>query len=230
MKKLLMVIPRKVWCLVTLSLLILAPPAFADTIDFEAGFVDLQPVGVVNTATNTVTFGVGVAGPTSTGFIAAVGPPQTSFVPQDTPAGGAGGSFFLTDETNGPSASLNYFLSFAQPVLNLSLDLFDYRVDGGPAIGDTATLNVFSDAARTMLVGTSTFTIPNPNPVDGNVANLSVQNPSSPILAASLTFSTGDVGTGIDNITFSTVPEPGTVLLFGSGLAGLGLWRWKKSA
>jgi hypothetical protein len=109
-----------------------------------------------------------------------------------------------------------------------SLDLFDYRVDGGPAIGDTATLNVFSDAARTMLVGTSTFTIPSPNPMDGNLANLSVQNPSSPILAASLTFSTGDVGTGIDNITFSTVPEPGTVLLFGSGLAGLGLWRWRK--
>ena len=26
----------------------------------------------------------------------------------------------------------------------------------------------------------------------------------------------------------ASVPEPGTVLLFGTGLAGLGLWRWKR--
>ena len=28
--------------------------------------------------------------------------------------------------------------------------------------------------------------------------------------------------------TTASMPEPGTILLFGSGLAGFGLWRWKK--
>lgn len=35
-------------------------------------------------------------------------------------------------------------------------------------------------------------------------------------------------GDWIRVITASTIPEPGTILLLGSGLAGLGLWRWKK--
>ncbi len=34
-------------------------------------------------------------------------------------------------------------------------------------------------------------------------------------------FTTGPVG--------SPIPEPSTVLLFGSGLAGLGVWRWRKN-
>ena len=209
---------------------VLGSKARADLIDFESGFVDLQAVGVVATASNTVTFAVGPNGgsPSGTGFIAGVGAPTTSFVPVDTPAAASAGAFFLTDEIAGPVAALDYFISFQSPVLNLEMDLFDYRVDGGPSIGDTATLNVYADAARTILVGSASFTIPSPNPVDGNVEHLAILAPASTILSAHLTFSGTDVGTGIDNIQFTTIPEPASMILFGLGVAGVSLARRRR--
>ncbi len=74
-----------------------AQQAFADLIDFESGFVDLQPVGVVVTATNTVTFGVVTTVPCTnptTGFIAEAGLPRTAYIPNDEiPVGASGGEF-----------------------------------------------------------------------------------------------------------------------------------------
>ena len=32
----------------------------------------------------------------------------------------------------------------------------------------------------------------------------------------------------LDNINANVIPEPGTVLLLGSGLAGLALWDWRR--
>lgn len=198
--------------------------AQAVLIDFETGFVDLQsgvgPVGIA-------TFSVGTNAMTATSaFIAQVGaPPQTAFVPNDTPNPATNaGNFFLTDENTGSlSAALNYFIDFSAPVTSLSLDLYDYRVDGGPTTGDAATLTVYSDTGRTVFAGSDQFVIPGTNPVDGNVVNLSIPVPVGPIRAASLIFSTGDVGTGIDNINFTTpIPEPSTLLLLGSGLFGMG--------
>ena len=39
-----------------------------------------------------------------------------------------------------------------------------------------------------------------------------------------------NVGLILDNVTLEQVPEPGSLLLLGSGLAALGLWRRRRSA
>jgi len=202
-----------------------AGPAHAiSTIDFESGFSDQQAVGTVTLADNIVAFSVGYAlGSRGTGYIAKVGaPPKTAFEPDDMPVDTSiSGDFFLTDEElESQSFTKNYYIEFNRPVSSLALHLYDFRADGGPSIGDTATLTVYSDSFATA-VGTSTYTIPSPNPVDGNIAYLPVAGNLS-IVSASVTFSTGDTGTGIDNIQFQTIPAPGAVVLasMGAGLVG----------
>jgi hypothetical protein len=189
------------------------------TIDFE-GFGDKQPYGIVVTGDNIVTFSVGSPGG-GPGYTAVVGGPETAFVPMDTPVGQISGTF-LTDETAGPVLELDYYMTFAKPVSSLGLDLYDYRVDGGPKTGSTATLTVYSDLFTTS-VGTDVFTVPTPNPADGNIEHLSVVNNSFNIWSASVIFDLPDVGTGIDNIEFNTIPAPGAILL---GSIGVGLVGW----
>ena len=198
-------------------------PVQADLIDFESGFRDQIPVTKVITPTNVVTFGVDIDHKPA--YIAKVGGLTTAFVPNDTPVDiNVSGNYFLTDEKNGPWFKLPYYMSFARPVHNLSLNLYDYRVDGGPWFGDSATLMVFDQAGN--LVGTDIYTIGWPNPMNGKITLLSVMNPIAPITTARLEFSKrGDVGTGIDNISFTTVPLPSSLLLLGSGLLGLAGWR-----
>jgi hypothetical protein len=202
-----------------------AASARADIITFESGFVDVQAVGTVFTASNAVTFSVTGGGP---GFIAQVGAPVTAFAVLDTPANlGISGQFFLTDETNGPSAARNYFMTFAQAISSLEFDLYDFRGDGGPN-NDLATLTVYGNANFTNPLGT--FSLP-PDLLapDGNIQHFLLANFGS-ARSASLTFQFGDVGTGIDNIQFENVPEPTTLALcglIGAGFVGHRLRRRK---
>jgi len=223
---------KKLVMIVAVALLLAAVPAYAiSTIDFESGFSDQQAVGTVTLADNIVDFSVGYAlnsrGP---GYIAMVGaPPKTAFSPDDTPADTSiSGRFFLTDEElESQSFTKNYYIEFDRTVSSVALHLYDFRVDGGPSIGDTATLTVYSDSFVTA-VGTSTYTIPSPNPVDGNIAYLAVAGKLS-IVSASVTFSTGDTGTGIDNIQFQTIPAPGAVVLASMGAGVVGWLRRRRT-
>ena len=195
----------------------------ATTIDFETFNEGNNPNPVV-VGGNTVTFGTGAgAVPTGDAFVVEVGTPVRGFEPLDSPVGGLAGAKFLTDELAGPglpNQGLNYFMTFAVPIINLSLDLYDFR-DGGAGPGDTATLTLFSDAFTTA-VSTVTFMIPAILPVDGNVVNLAAASGAFNILSASLVFSAPDLGTGIDNLNFTSAPEPWSVFLLGSGMLGMG--------
>lgn len=206
--------------------------ARGDVIDFE-GLSDGLSVGTIVTGTNAVTFEVDPnttpMGAVTEGTIVEVGAPVTGFVPADTPAAAVADQFFLSDLDELPlSNANNFFMTFLKPVRNLSLDLYDYRSgeNSGPVVGSTATLELFSDSFITSL-GTDTFTILGTE-VDGNVVNLSVTGILLEAVAASLVLNNLDVGVGIDNLEFTTVPEASTLLLLGSGLAGLWAAAWTR--
>ena len=209
------------------SMLGAAPSGRADAITFESGFADRMPLTApIATATNSVRIGVSDGGAVRSPVIAKVGAPETAFTPDDRPANLAvSGDYFLSDEAGGPAGSARaYTFDFANPTANLALNVYDYRSsDGGATLGDTATLSAFGDEGRQNLVGSQTYTISTGALPNGAIELLSVANPTAPIRSAVLTFSRGDVGSGIDNITFApaAVPEPGTLAVLGLGALGL---------
>lgn len=130
--------------------------------------------------------------------------------------------FFSDDSTFGRSdpnrgdSSTFYYLTFADPITSLSLDLYDYADDtvyggafrdcnGGTdfcTIEAVATLTAFANDDFTDPVGTATFEV-DASYVDGQIANLSIPSEQGvTFLSAILTLSAPDIGTGIDNITF----------------------------
>lgn len=226
--------------LVVVGLVLTGSSAQAGTtiIDFES-FGDVVPVTSVVVPGNVVTFSIiHPTGGTTPAYTAQTGAPMTAFVvgsTPDTPVGVTG--TYLTDERAGPNLTGDYRMQFANPISSLSLDLYDYRVDGGPGIGDRAILTVYSDSNWTSPIGSDIFTIPNPNPVDGNIEHLSVALGSYNILSADLTFVDGpldgnlsgrDVGTGIDNIAITTIPAPGAMILGALGTGIVGVFRRRK--
>jgi hypothetical protein len=214
---------------VVVGMVLAASPAQAGmtTIDFE-GLGDVTPINSIAVPGNVVTFSiVHPTGAVTPAYTAQVGGPVTAFVANDAPAGMQSGTF-LTDEAAGPNLTGEYRMEFAKPVSSLSLDLYDYRVDGGPSVGDQAILTVYSDLFGTA-IGTAVFTIPAVNPVDGNIEHLAIALGSFDIISASLTFTGADVGTGIDNVSFATVPAPGACLLGAIGTGMVGWFRRRKS-
>jgi hypothetical protein len=182
------------------------------------------------TLNNGLCLASGPCAPTGSAYGAISGAPTTAFLPDDVRAGGGDGDGFLTDEPDGPSPqgpgafTEDYLLRFDKPVHFLSLDILDYRNDGGPSVGAQAFLEVFStnDWDPDNMYATplsAIFTLPGGTP-DGIVVNL-VNNAPGGILSARVRFSQADVGTGIDNVEWAEIPEPGTVALFGSGLLAL---------
>jgi hypothetical protein len=204
--------------------------ARAATIDFEGLPTGLQDTFLSsdgNTLTITVDAPPGAPG-ALTPAVADVGGVTTAFVPNDTPFGGVGGTRFLTDALSGLTVAFDYFISFDRPVSSLSLNVYDFRRDSLAGIGDSVTLTVFSDAFTTF-AGSNSFIIPAAFLPDGNVLTLAVPLPSALIRSAAITFSAPDVGTGIDDITFTTVPEPWTAFLLGAGLLGMGVLRRRQT-
>lgn len=215
--------------------------AQAGFIDFESGATDLAPVvNPIDTGDNLVTITLQNG---NSAYYAGVGEPRTAFTTGANPAiandeavDGRAGTFFMTDE-NTPGTNVlasNYIMSFDTAITALSLDIFDFRVDGGAQdVGSsaTATLTLYADDAMTQLVGQYSYTATLENqPIDGNWETLSViLGQGDTAVKALLDFGGVDRGVGVDNIDFITsdtpvnpvVPEPSSFVLMGIGAVGL---------
>lgn len=224
-----------------LALVISVSGMTAGTIDFTGvpGFVDGAALASASDDGTTVSFFTAPSGSlvTSSAFAAVQGAPKTAFTNDeegvDTADGSANGEF-LTDEPAGNSISRDYlFRITGVSILDFGLDLYDFgdSLFSGP--GGVATLQAYSDLAWSVPIGAAaTYTVVGPFN-DGNIQSLFV-NPGASIGSVRLSFSTGaatpgqDTGTGIDNITWTTIPEPGTVVLFGTGLLALAAFARKR--
>jgi hypothetical protein len=200
----------------TALLVILFPiSVLADLIDFEDYSAGAY-LGPVSTATNEVTFWSRIH-TNGDGMFAAK---TVATQPGDPPILG---SVYLVDQ-NPQSNQEDYFIQFENPVTNISLDFFDYD-DGG--LTDWAILTAFSNSDYTGSVSSVSV---HPQG-DKSIINMLIPDTSSPVLSLSLEFDplNNDHSTGIDNLSFTTVPIPSTILLLGSGLAGLAAARRRRS-
>ncbi len=104
------------------------------------------------------------------------------------------------------------------------MNAFGFYIADASDVGATLTL-LFDDGSYSDSYVISPYT------ANGNLGYVSVKS-SMNILGATLTFnnSTGGDGWGIDDVTVGRLPEPGTVLLLGLGLLGLGAARRRVKA
>jgi PEP-CTERM motif len=197
------------------------------------GVGDGNPLPSASSDGTTVNFYTSPSGLTvlTSAYGAIQGAPRTAFannVQGDDTNDASNNGEFLTDEPTGNSISRDYLFGISGlTILDFGLDLYDFGDSNFSGPGGVATLQAFSDAAWTTTIGAPATYVVGAF-VDGNTQMLYV-NPGTPIGSVRLSFSTGmatpgqDTGTGVDNIFWETqpIPEPGTVVLFGSGLLAL---------
>ena len=151
------------------------------------------------------------------------------FVPLDTPdPADAFGQFFMaTDFDDNAHFSLTFDTSST-----VSFDIAD--IDGG---NKTGNLEYFTLTAFLTGGGTDAVTVDGFGNVTGNasftdgvagdaaVTHFMFSGVDKIEVLGTTTGGTRNVGFGLDNITFASVPEPSTLLLLAGGLFGLGAAR-----
>jgi len=129
-------------------------------------------------------------------------------------------SYFLTN-TNRPGVNLsNYVIEFDQLVTDVSLLVYDFNSDGNNSDGapgtDTVTLLGYVGAA---LVASDSWTVPVGRADDGVTVLLATGDVAVDRIVVDI--QGVDFGTGIDNISFTPVPEPSSNALLCIGMIGL---------
>jgi len=106
-----------------------------------------------------------------------------------------------------------------------------YHMDAGGTTNGTLSVNWFVDDGNTAFATTTNIGSLGPfagGAFSGDVDGGALLNGSYSITAvATITHTAAGQVSSFDT-QLQAVPEPGTVLLFGTGLAGLGLWNWKR--
>ncbi|MDT7043602.1 PEP-CTERM sorting domain-containing protein [Candidatus Nitronereus thalassa] len=133
----------------------------------------------------------------------------------------------VDDEGRRPAGSI--FFDFTSNITNFGFDLVDIE----QVSADLGAVRFFSDSSSVtpiLDIDLNTLLTANSAVVGNNsinrIAPIDLTGLGA-IRRAEVKF--GGSG-GLDNVTADAVPEPSTVLLMGSGLAGLAWWRWRRKS
>lgn len=120
-------------------------------------------------------------------------------------------------------ASVPIEITFIQPIAEIGIGFFDPNFSGN-------FLKVYN-SSNILLESVESFT----GPVGGSFADfIGIQRSSNEIARVEIVAAPNDF-LGIDNVTFGRVsasapiPEPSTMLLFGTGIVGLIGWQYRKN-